>query len=823
MRLPSRTKLKMNILKSLTRKSIALLIAFSFLFSGFNFEINRAFASGTGEFRVSNYGSGQQQGNWWYRGYRFQVSQETVVTHLIGGGTGATFNVGLYTMTFNGSKYVPTQLLGTVAATGSTPEQVIQLADPVTLVPNTDYILAQGGASASGSHFYVSTLNVQDLLDGSPRINFWEPTVNSSIRWNGGGAASSIVGVNHEDFNGAMPLLGFQYLTDVTLPAVTTQSQSINGNEITLSGNLISAGNGVTINYIEVGTASNLSNGVLYIAGETEEDNSDFSVNFTPNPGTLYYYRAVAINEAGRTNGSIQSFRVYSVTYNAGANGEIQGTSSQLLFPGEDTSSVTAVPTTAGYVFDGWSDGNTDNPRLHTNVNSNITVTANFVIPPVYNLEYSATSGGSVVGDLSQIIDPGEDGTTVTAVVDPGYYFAGWSDDVETLERTDINVMNNINAVAQFGLITEISNVSVLPSNNSASVSWNTNALNSSRIRYGLTSSLLIQTAESNTSPRVESHSVPLSNLVPCSRYFYRVLSRDQYDTLTQSGIVNFMTSGCEVSILTGEGQENTADVLTGGVVEFDSPAAKAKLVIPDGYSSTTASFQINKLDKSAINNIPEGMQILGESVFNLVAKDEDTSEQLTDFDQPISFSISYDNNIAQGIDTGTLEIRRYNSGTEEWDLLVCDHNASLKTITCELDSFSIYGAFGAPAPAGQVLGSRVSSSGSSLEGRVSALVSLNKINEATVLAQEFNRNDLVSKLISVASSSTISNSELVCVPFLRRGSRGERVRQMQERLGAVAIDGIFGPQTYSAVRDFQASKGIRVDGIAGPETCSML
>jgi peptidoglycan hydrolase-like protein with peptidoglycan-binding domain len=61
----------------------------------------------------------------------------------------------------------------------------------------------------------------------------------------------------------------------------------------------------------------------------------------------------------------------------------------------------------------------------------------------------------------------------------------------------------------------------------------------------------------------------------------------------------------------------------------------------------------------------------------------------------------------------------------------------------------------------------------------------------------------------------------------LKRGSTGPDVAQLQAALGSrgfvVAVDGIFGPETEQAVRDFQASVGLAVDGIAGPATLGAL
>jgi len=67
----------------------------------------------------------------------------------------------------------------------------------------------------------------------------------------------------------------------------------------------------------------------------------------------------------------------YTLTYIAGANGTISGSTTQTVSSGSDGTAVTAVPN-SGYVFSGWSDSSMANPRTDTSVASNITVTANF-------------------------------------------------------------------------------------------------------------------------------------------------------------------------------------------------------------------------------------------------------------------------------------------------------------------------------------------------------------------------------------------------------------------------------------------------------------
>lgn len=66
------------------------------------------------------------------------------------------------------------------------------------------------------------------------------------------------------------------------------------------------------------------------------------------------------------------------------------------------------------------------------------------------------------------------------------------------------------------------------------------------------------------------------------------------------------------------------------------------------------------------------------------------------------------------------------------------------------------------------------------------------------------------------------SASSPVALPTLRRGSSGEEVRILQQRLG-IPADGKFGPQTEAAVRAYQTRNGLTPDGIVGPRTWGAL
>ena len=62
----------------------------------------------------------------------------------------------------------------------------------------------------------------------------------------------------------------------------------------------------------------------------------------------------------------------------------------------------------------------------------------------------------------------------------------------------------------------------------------------------------------------------------------------------------------------------------------------------------------------------------------------------------------------------------------------------------------------------------------------------------------------------------------------LKLGSRGPRVREVQSILKQIGyykgvVDGIYGPQTEAAVKNFQRNMALTVDGIVGENTYKAL
>lgn len=96
------------------------------------------------------------------------------------------------------------------------------------------------------------------------------------------------------------------------------------------------------------------------------------------------------------------------------------------------------------------------------------------------------------------------------------------------------------------------------------------------------------------------------------------------------------------------------------------------------------------------------------------------------------------------------------------------------------------------------------------------------------------NQNDSVNiepyKVSKILGFRTLEQAQELNVPsgYLRQGESNENVRKLQRILIQLdffdgVADGVFGPLTDLALRDFQRSKGITIDGIYGSETRNAL
>jgi hypothetical protein len=101
---------------------------------------------------------------------------------------------------------------------------------------------------------------------------------------------------------------------------------------------------------------------------------------------------------------------------------------------------------------------------------------------------------------------------------------------------------------ANFTYPTIMVNPSAVVTSSGATISWETNNNSSSKVNYGLTSAYGSATEETNTSPRVSTHTVSLSGLDSCTSYHYQVLSKDSFGTDVTSSDFTFTTIGCPVT-----------------------------------------------------------------------------------------------------------------------------------------------------------------------------------------------------------------------------------------------------------------------------------
>jgi hypothetical protein len=129
----------------------------------------------------------------------------------------------------------------------------------------------------------------------------------------------------------------------------------------------------------------------------------------------------------------------YTLSYIAGTGGVLTGDSYQEVKQGKNGTSVTAVAN-EGYEFTQWSDGVKTATRQDKNVQSSISVVAEFTQTSyVYRYFAGVDSGrGEIVLSSEKATISNNYTVTATAVAEDGWGFYAWSDGVKTATRTDV-------------------------------------------------------------------------------------------------------------------------------------------------------------------------------------------------------------------------------------------------------------------------------------------------------------------------------------------------------------------------------------------------
>jgi hypothetical protein len=458
-----------------------------------------------------------------------------------------------------------------------------------------------------------------------------------------------------------------------------------------------------------------------------------------------------------------------------------------------DTSSDLTVYLISGTIAD-----QSANPMSNFTPTTNLAANKELVIdttPPETPLAdpeagtYSSVQSVSLSSASSSAIfytTNGEDPTTSSTL----YSSAISVSESTTIKALAVDEADNQSSVltAEYVIILDsddpiLSNIRVYTSEEGAIITWNTNENASALINYGLTSSTTESTEETDTSPRDTTHSVTISGLASCARYYYKLESKDSYSNTGYSSTGIFKTTDCTGdSTITATGQE-TINVESGGEIS----ESNITLVVPTNVSSTTNSltFQINTLDSEAFfeeAQTPAGYSKLNNNIYSLKAL-IDASTTVTTFDEPIEITLDYEDSDILGINESTLWIYRYD-GSNWHALNNCVVNQTSNTVTCDTTSFSDFGLFGEEVEEEEepeVTSSR--GTGTTVEGRIKNLLAIGKIREAEELQKQYSKPITIDIASTTITNQMATTSKFVFTQTLRPQMIHGEVKELQKFL----------------------------------------
>lgn len=235
-----------------------------------------------------------------------------------------------------------------------------------------------------------------------------------------------------------------------------------------------------------------------------------------------------------------------------------------------------------------------------------------------------------------------------------------------------------------------------------ASVTWLTNEAASTKVVYSANTTYASTTSETDTSPRVTSHSVSLSSLVGCSLYNFKVVSADAAGNYATSTSNTFTTAGCPGSMVPSSSTSTSVTVSAAATSSVSDTGRTLTVTTPANFTATSSSIiiQIKGLASdpvlSSIGKPSDALSSAASVVFDVTAL-INNSTTLDSFDAPVTITYTYTDADVSGLDENSLTMYHYHNGA--WlPLNSCSVNTAANTITCSAPSFSTFAIFGTPA-----------------------------------------------------------------------------------------------------------------------------
>ncbi|MBI5021666.1 MAG: InlB B-repeat-containing protein [Ignavibacteriales bacterium] len=358
----------------------------------------------------------------------------------------SSFAINTYTLTYTAGSN------GTITGTISQTVNHSGNGTQVTAVPNTRYHFVNWSDGVTIPSRTETNVTANVSVTANFAINTYTLTYTAGSNGTITGTLSQTVsyGGNGTQVT-AVPNTGYHFInwSDGMLTAARTENNVIANVSVTANFAI----NTYTLTYT-VG-----SNGTITgtLSQTVNYGGNGAQVTAVPNTGYHFVNWSDGVLTAARTETNVRAnvsvtanfaINTYTLTYTAGSNGTITGTISQTVNYGGNGTQVTAVPNT-GYHFVNWSDGVLTAARTETNVQANVSVTANFAIN-TYTLTVNVTHG-SVIKNPDQLSYDHGSVVQLEAQADLGYHFRDWSGDyVGTTNPVSVTMDGNKVITANF-------------------------------------------------------------------------------------------------------------------------------------------------------------------------------------------------------------------------------------------------------------------------------------------------------------------------------------------------------------------------------------